>query len=315
LKNLTAKTIHGVSWNLIATVVSTVLQIGYTAVMARLLTPSDFGLMAMAMVVIKFGDYFSKMGMAQALVQKPDLNNDDIRSVFTTSVIMGLIFTAIMYFFAPLFKYLFESEQVVPVIEVLSINFMLKGLSITSLGLLGKELKFKKLAIINMTTFLVCNIGIGVYLAYDGFGVFSLVYAGISQQIIMLLISYVWTRHDIRPLVSWKVYKPLLSFGGRISIISIFEYIGSSLDTFFIAKFHGALNVGLYNKARMLVYLPTYKLTTSVSRVIYPAFSKLQNNKEKLGKAYLSTTTLMSAVLFPICFGVFSASREIVIRL
>ena len=145
MKNLTAKTIHGVSWNLVATVSNTILQIGYTAIMARLLSPSDFGLMAMAMVVIKFGDYFSKMGMAQTLVQKPDLSNDDIRSVFTTSIMMGLIFSALMFVFAPMFQYVFESEEVVPVIKVLSINFLLKGLSITALGLLGKELEFKKL--------------------------------------------------------------------------------------------------------------------------------------------------------------------------
>jgi O-antigen/teichoic acid export membrane protein len=313
LKSLSARTIHGVSWNLIATASSTVMQIGYTAIMARLLSPSDFGLMAMAMVIVKFGDHFSKMGMAQTLVQKPDLSNDDIRSVFTSSVAMGIIFTAMMYFSAPLFMHVFDNENVVPVIKVLSINFLLKGLSITSTGLLGKELEFKKIAIINIITFTVCNMGIGVYLAYRDYGVYSLVYAGIVQQFLMLVISFGYTRHDIKPLFNWKVYKPLLSFGSRISVISILEYIGANLDTFLIAKFYGALNVGLYNKARMLVYLPAYKLTTSVSGVMFPAFSKLQNNKKKLGKAYLSSTTLMSALLFPICFGVFSASNEIVL--
>ena len=281
--------------------------------MARLLSPSDFGLMAMAMVVIKFGDHFSKMGMAHALVQKPDLSNNDIRSVFTSSVLMGSLFSIMMYISAPFFNHVFDNENVVPVIKVLSISFLLKGLSITSLGLLGKELEFKKIAIINIVTFTICNMGIGVYLAFNDFGVFSLVYAGIMQQFLMLAISFGFTRHDVKPLFNWKVYKPLLSFGSRISLISILEYIGANLDTFFIAKFYGSLNVGLYNKARMLVHLPAYKLTTSVSGVIFPAFSKLQNDKKKLGKAYLSSTTLMSAVLFPIFFGVYSASNEIVL--
>jgi lipopolysaccharide exporter len=313
LKNLTTRTIHGISWNLVATVSNTVLQIGYTAIMARLLSPTDFGLMAMAMVVVKFGDYFSKMGMAHALVQKQDLTNDDIRSVFTTSVLIGLLFTGLMYFFAPWFEYVFDSEKVIPVIKVLSINFLLNGLSITSLGLLGKELEFKKLAIIDMTAFLLCNMGIGIYLAYSGFGVFSLVYAGIAQQIIMLIISFGLIRHDIRPLFNWKVYKPLLIFGSRISLISFLEYIGGNLDTFLIAKFHGAANVGLYSKARMLVFLPAYRLSRSMTSVIFPAFSKIQNNMAKLGNAYISSITLMSAILFPICFGVFAASKEIIL--
>jgi len=310
--NLTTKTVQGISWNLFATISNTVLQLVYTAVMARLLSPSDFGIMAMAMVVIKFGDYFSRMGMSQALVQKPDLNNNDIRSVFSSSVIMGMFMALLMVLLAPLFQYLFNTDEIVPLIRLLSLIFLLKGLSITSLGLLGKNLDFKKLSLIDILSFVVCNMGIGIHLAYNDFGVYSLIYAVLSQQLLMFIVSYTLVRHDIRPLFVWKVYKPLLSFGGRTSIISFLEYIGSSIDTFLIARFFGSVKLGLYNKARMLVYLPTYKLTASVSKVIFPAFSKIQNDKNKLGKAYLSAITLISALLFPICFGIFSASEEIV---
>jgi len=313
VKNLTTKTVHGVSWNLIATVSNSVLQIVYTAIMARLLTPSDFGLMAMAMVIIKFGNYFSKMGMAHALVQKKDLTNDDIRSVFTSSIFMGLLISFIIYITAPSFQYVFDTKDVVPLIKLLAITFVLKGLSITSLGLLGKNMEFKTIALIEISIYVVGNMGIAIFLAYQGMGVYSLIYGGIAQQILMFIISYSSSKHDLRPLFNWKVYKPLFSYGSRKTLISFLEYIGSSIDTFLIARFFGSVKLGLYKKARMVAILPTYNLTLSISKVIFPAFSTIQNDQPKLGKAYLSSLTLVSAFLFPISLGISAASEEIIL--
>ena len=283
--------------------------------MARLLDPSDFGLLAMALVIMKFGDFFARMGMAHAIVQKKDLTNNDIRSAFTSSAIMGAMLSVLMFTSAPLFQYVFKTTDVIPIIEVLSINFFLKGLSITALGLLGRRLEFKTLALMEISTYIICNISIGIYFGYHGYGVYSLVFAGIAQQIVMLVLSMYFARPDIRPFINWATYKPLLSYGSRISIISFLEYIASSIDTFLIARFFGSNDLGLYNRARNIVFLPTYNLTVTVSRVIFPAFSLIQSDTKKLSNAYLSAITLMSAVLFPICFGMFAASEELVLVL
>lgn len=315
MKSLSARIIHGITWNSAATLSNALLQIIYTAIMARLLDPSDFGLLAMALVVMKFGDFFARMGMAHAIVQKEELTNNDVRSAFTSSAIMGAMLSVLMYSFAPLFKYAFKTADVIPIIEVLSINFFLKGLSITALGLLGRRLEFKKLALMEISTYVICNISIGIYFGYHGYGVYSLVYAGIAQQIVLLTLSMFFARPDIRPFINWATYKPLLSYGSRISVISFLEYIASSIDTFLIARFFGSNDLGLYNRARNIVYLPTYNLTVTVSRVMFPAFSLIQRDTKKLSNAYLSAITLMSAVLFPICFGMFAASKELVLVL
>lgn len=283
--------------------------------MARLLDPSAFGLLAMASVTLNFGNQFSKMGMAQVIVQKKDLRTVDIRSVFTTSTMLGVLFFLVFYFTAPLFNHVYNTEEIVPLIQLMSITFILRGLSVTSLSMLGKNLEFKKLAIFDITSYVICNMGIGIGLALNGFGVYSLIIAGISQQLFFLILAYFNVRHNIMPFYNWKVYKPLLSYGGKVSIIGFLEFIVQQLDTFLIARFFGATKTGLYSKARIIVMLPTYNLTVSLSKVIFPALSQLQDNKEKLRKAYTSSITIVSAFLFPICIGIFAASEEIVLVL
>ena len=151
--------------------------------MARILDPTAFGLLAMAAITLKFGNQFSKMGMAQALIQKQDLNSSDIRSSFTFSTLLGLFFSLILFLVAPLFEYIFKTNEVVPLIQLMSVSYLIKGLSVTSLSLLGKKLEFKKLALIDIASYLTCNMGIGIGLAMYGFGVYSLIWASIFQQI------------------------------------------------------------------------------------------------------------------------------------
>ncbi len=283
--------------------------------MARLLDPSAFGLLAMAAITLNFGNQFSKMGMAQVIVQKKNLRPVDIRSVFTTSTMLGLLFFLGFYFTAPFFNHLYNTEEIVPLIQLMSVTFIIRGLSVTSLSMLGKNLEFKKLAIFDVTSYVLCNMGIGITLALNGYGVYSLIIAGISQQLFFLFLAYFNVRHNIIPFYNWKVYKPLLSYGGKVSAIGLLEFIAQQIDTFLIARFFGATQTGLYSKARIIVMLPTYNLTVSLSKVIFPALSHLQDNIGKLRKAYTSSITIVAAFLFPICFGIFAASEEIVLVL
>jgi O-antigen/teichoic acid export membrane protein len=154
---------------------------------------------------------------------------------------------------------------------------------------------------------------IGILLAYNGFGVWSLVAGALSQSAFLAILSYLFCRHKLSFIYRWKYYKPLYSFGGRVSIISFFEFLGSNLDTLAIGHFIGAAPLGIYNRAFMLVYLPAQYLTTSFSRVLFPSFSKVQKEIDRLKKAYLSTIMVFSAILLPTCFGMAVASREIVL--
>ena len=230
-ENLTYKTVHGIKWNYISTLITSVLQIGYTAAMARLLEPAAFGLVAMAGLVLRFSSYFAQMGIERAIIQKKEINEEDVRSSFTLSVLLGIFFCLLLWILAPLALYIFNNDNVVIIVKVMALSFFFTGFSITSLGLLKRDLNFRSIAIIEIISFILGYLCIGITMAIMDFGVWSLVYAALSQAFFAAVIAYYFARHNLRFTFRIKHYKPLFSFGSKVTIISFFEFIGGSLDT------------------------------------------------------------------------------------
>lgn len=311
--NLTSKTLHGLKWSYTGTIINSVIQIGFTAIMARLLEPAAFGLIAMAGVILRFGSYFAQMGVGSALIQKKEISDEDVRAAFTSALFLGILFCVLVWFCAPFAIYIFDNEKVIPIVRVMALSFVITGLSTTALSLLRRNLEFRSLAITEIISYVLGYGVIGVSLAYNGFGVWSLVAGALSQSALLAILSYMFSRHKLSFIYRWKYYKPLYSFGSRVSIISFFEFLGSNLDTLAIGHFIGAASLGIYNRAFMLVNLPMYYVTNSFSRVLFTSFSRVQKENERLRKAYLSTIMLFSAILLPTCLGISAASREIVL--
>jgi len=311
--NLTSKTLHGLKWSYTGTIINSILQIGFTVIMARLLEPTDFGLMAMAGVILRFGTYFAQMGVGSALIQKKEVSDEDVRASFTSAFLLGMLFTIVVCLCAPLATYIFDNEKIVPIIRVMALSCFITGLSTTAISLLRRNLAFRALAVTEVFSYVVGYGIIGILMAYNGFGVWSLVVGALSQSAFLAILSYLFCQHRLSFVYNWKYYKPLYSFGSRVSVISFFEFIRSNLDTLAIGHFIGAAPLGIYNRAFMLVNLPAQYLTSSFSRVLFPSFSRVQEDLERLKKAYLSTIMLFSAVLFPTCIGMAVASREIVL--
>ena len=313
VKNLTARTIHGLKWSYLGTVVKTILQIGVAAIMARLLDPAAFGLIAMVGVILRFGQYFAQMGVGSALIQKKEISDEDVRASFTSAFLLGILFTMIGCLCAPLGTYIFDNEKIVPIIRIMALSFFLSGLSTTAISLLRRNFEFGALAVTEIFSYVVGYGIIGVLLAYNDFGVWSLVVGTLCQSAFLAFLAYLFCQHRLSFIYSWKYYKPLYSFGGRVSVISFFEFIGSNLDTLAIGHFFGAASLGIYNRAFMLANLLAQYFTSSFSIVIFPSFSKIKNEIKRLKKAYLSTVMIFSAILLPTCLGMAVASREIVL--
>lgn len=314
-QSLTAKTLNGVKWTSIATVSNSVMQIGYSAVMARLLGPTEFGLVAMSAVILRFGGYFANMGMAQAIIQKKDLSTEDIRAAFTSGLLLGGFFFALIWVLAPFSILVFDNAKVIEVVRIMAVSFLIGGFASTSNSLLRRQMEFKVLSIAETCSYIVAYLGIGIVLAYVGFGVWSLVLATLSQSIIMAIISYSYVRHNIQLLFSWQQYKPLFAYGSKMSFISFLEFLYSNMDTLLIGHFLGSSKLGIYNRAYNLIYLPLYFLTTSLAKVIFPSFSKIQLDREKLTSIYLSSITIIATVLIPASVGVIISGRELVLIL
>ncbi|MFC6222986.1 lipopolysaccharide biosynthesis protein [Hymenobacter artigasi] len=312
-QNLTVATVNGVKWTMTATIVNSVLQVGYTAVMARLLSPAAFGLVALAGVILRFGVYFAKMGMERAIIQKPDLTEQDVRVAFTSSVLLGALFAGLLMASAPLAASIVHQPEVVPVVRALALGIFLSGVNGTAMSLLHRAMRFRALAIMEMLSFLLSYLGLGMFLAWQGFGVWALVGASLGQGLLVTVLAYGAVRHSVLPLFDWEAYKPLLAYGSRMSVISFVEFVSMSLDTLLIGRLLGPASLGIYTRGSMLIALPVYLLSSNVAKVLFPSFSQMQADRARLRDVYLSSITLIATLITPICMGVMVAAPEIVL--
>jgi O-antigen/teichoic acid export membrane protein len=312
-ETLTAKALRGLRWTYLAAACVAVLQVLLTSIMARLLEPSAFGLVAMAGVILRFGSYFAQMGIGPAVIQKHELHPNEIRAAFAASTALGVLFSVLMWVIAPLSVLVFPSEGVVEIVRALGVSFVFTGVSTTSTALMRRNLEFRSLAIVEVLSFAIGYGAVGFVMAYTGFKVWSLVAASLSQNILVAVLAFAFQRHSLLPSLRWDDYKALSMFGSRVSIIGFLEFIGSSLDTLWIGHRWNAALLGLYNRAFMLVNLPMQYVTTSFSKVLLPSFSSIQKDTERLQRAYSSSLMLIAIILIPTCLGIAVASEEIVL--
>jgi O-antigen/teichoic acid export membrane protein len=319
--NLASKAVSGLKWGSVSTIANAVMQIGYTTIMARLLAPEAFGIIAIGGVIIRFGAYFAGLGLSQAIIQKEELSNENIRAAFTSSFLLGALFTVLTWALAPFAIEFFDNgggvdnTLAVAVVQVMGLAFLISGLSSTATTLLQRNMQFKALSIIETVSYVVAYIGVGIVLAYLDFGVWSLVAATLTQAALVAVGSYIVIRHSVLLHFNWASYKPLFSYGSKMSVVSFLEFISISLGSILIGRAFGSYKLGIYDRALLLVSLPMHMLTRTVSKVIFPSFSKLQSDNHKLGKVYLSSITLLAAVVIPVCLGIAVAAREIVLVL
>ena len=238
-ENLTARTLRGTSWSLSSTIVNATLQIVLTAVLARLVLPSAFGLIAMAGLALRFGQYFAQMGLGQALVQTRVVDTDDVAATFTGSLALGAVFSAAFWVLAPAVAVVFRTPALMPVVRVLGIGRIFAGAGTAALSLLRRELRFKAIAVVDVVAYGVGYGLVGVVLAWRGAGVWSLVAASLCQTFLSSAGYYAASRHPLRLAFRWSAYRRLSGFGSRVSIIGFLEFIGSSLDTFAVGRVLG----------------------------------------------------------------------------
>jgi lipopolysaccharide exporter len=299
----------------LATAVTAVLQFGMTAVLARLLTPTAFGLIAFAGVFLRFVSYFAKAGITEALVQKPKLSRADIRAAFTLSTGLGLVFSLVAVVASPIAAAVGQDPALIPVLRWLALGLLIHSLGAPSTALLRRDLRFKSLAGIDVASYIIGYFVVGLTLAITGAGVYALVGATLTQAAVAVLCSYVMVQHSIVPTSSRDSYRDILSFGARVSVVGFFEFLKFNLDTLAVGRWAGTAQLGVYNRANLLADLPAERLTSGFSHVLFPSFSAIQHDRERLRSAYLSAVGMAAAVILPLNAGMAVAARELVLVL
>jgi lipopolysaccharide exporter len=310
---LTARAASGLRWSSLGYGALMVANIVYTVTISRLLDPAAFGLMALAQVVWLFVHVVARMGLASALVQKPELSRDDVRAASTAGVAIGVVCLAVVWVVAPVFSGVFRAPALTPVLRALGVSFLFEGLAMVGIGLLRRQLRFRVLSIITFATYVLGYLVVAVGLALLGAGVWSLVIGALVSSGSQTVWQYALLRHPVRPVLRWKPYREVCGYGIRVSGAYLLDYVGSSLDTFTVGRFASTAVVGQYSRGYYLAFQPfhTY-LAQALTLVLFPHLSRIQQDRARLRRAYLSVLMLGGVLVFPVCAGVAVAAPELV---
>lgn len=307
MKDLAGKTIKGIHWVGSIKIITQIISWVITIFVARLLSPSDYGLMGIALIVIGFAVLFSEFGFGMAIIQKKDIRPEQLGTVFWISLINGSALFFMFYFLSPVIGNFFNSQNVVPVLRVLSVNFILASITTLALSILNKELRFKERSFVEFVSSMISNL-ITLIFAYIGYGVWSLVIGAISRYILLLLLLSCCKNVFPKLHFSLKSTYSLFNFGANIVGSRMLWYLYSKTDFFIIGKVVGERGLGVYSMAFQIASTPLDKVAEIVNPVAYASFSKLQDDIDNLRIYFLQFTKGLCFVLFPALLGLLMVS-------
>lgn len=270
-------------------------------VLARLVTPEEFGIVAAALVVVNFSNVVAQLGIGQALIQRPTLTPEHVRTGFTLSVLTGVAFCIGLWFLAPpIATVAFAMPEVVPVLRMLAFTFLLNGPAVTAGALLQRELRFKQLALIETGSFVLGFAVVGTVLGALGFGVWALAIGTLGQTVLRSIALLAAYPHAVRPQLDASATRELLYMGSGFTLGRFFNFLALQGDYFVVGRWMGSIALGAYSRAYELMVTPATLFGRVVDVVLFPVLAKVQSDRKRLTLGFLRGLALIALVTMPI---------------
>lgn len=310
--SLKQASISGVKWSSISQVSRQIMQLVTTAVLARLLSPSDFGLVGMATIVIGFVGIFSDLGTSSAIIQRKNISDSLLNSLFWINVVFGLLAMVILLVVAPLVANFYQEPRVTLVLRVLSLTFLMSGISILQKAILERNLAFNTSAKIEISAVVAGSL-LGISTAVMGWGVWSLVTQ--SLAVVSLTTILLWTVSKWQPKLafSWEEVQEVSNYSLNLTAFSIFNYFARNADYILIGRFLGSQDLGYYTLAYRLMLYPLQNVSAVIGRVMFPALSKLQDDNARFSFAYLKVSSTIALISFPLMVSLWALAKPFVL--
>jgi O-antigen/teichoic acid export membrane protein len=309
--HIRSRVINGVAWKAASAVFSQLTRIATAVVLARLLAPHDYGLAGMVLILSSLVLIFSDLALGVALVQRRTLSEDDRCTVFWTSAATGVVFTLIGIGLSGPAASFYGEPAVKPLFAVFSLSFVVTALSSTQSALLTREMDFRSLEIRRMASFGVGAV-VGIVLAALGFGAWAL----IAQQLAIATVGTVL----LIVLAPWKPkfrfsFDSLLSLGsfsGNVFGTQLFFYVNRNLDNLLVGKFLGPAALGSYSISYNVMLTPFSQIASPIQEVLFPAFSRIQDEVDRISAAWLRVNRLVGAITVPGLLGLVVVAPDFV---
>lgn len=315
--------IAGLSWNTATVVLQILIQTIYTGLLARMIEADAFALMGIVLSIVGFAELFSQVGIGPAIIQKKELHPQHLSGAFYTATILGVCFTSIFIFSAPLIASIYNDERLTLIIQVVSFSFVISAIGVVPRNLMLKKMDFKSFFKAGMISIIGGNLIIGLVLAYLDYGVWAYVWALTSQNLLMTL-AYWWYERTPFPLSwKWKYTKELIHYGGASTLFNALNYAATKVDVTLVPKYANTIpgissnsdalfKAGIYERSAYVMSLPITIMAKLSDNVLFSGMAKLQDENEKLKIIMLRALHALSIIVIPACvLAIFTAPQLI----
>jgi PST family polysaccharide transporter len=309
---LTQEAVSNVGWQALVMGSNLLLKALVLVALARLMPPSEFGLIAAATVIISLAADFSQIGVHRAVIQRFTLDTAHVRSAFAISLLTGSAAAAVLYTAAPAMAGLLGIAETRPLIAFLALTLAITGISEVSASLLQRDRQFRVLGLIDLGSYFLGFGCVALPLAFLGYGAWALAIGQMAQVVARLTALFAVRLPAMALLPRWRESKDLLIPGAGFSAGQIGNFLATQADYFLVGRFLGAEALGLYSRAYQLFMLPAQMFGKVVATVLFPTFSAIQDQPERIGRAYLSALGITALMILPVSAGLIILAPELV---
>jgi O-antigen/teichoic acid export membrane protein len=306
-----APVVRGLMWQLIGRGTLQLSQMLVVVLLARLLTPREYGIAGMVLVVISFEPLLAGTGLASALVQRPVITELEKSTVFWTNAAIGLLACVIGIAISPLVADFYGNAEVGPLFAAVSVVFLVSSLSSVQANLLMREMNFRSLELRTMVATLI-GAAAPTPLPAAGGGSWALIAQQLAVYTISLMLLTGFSRWRPRLMFSRATLRELRGFGGNVSGTILMTQLTQNSDNVLIGRFLGASSLGLYTFGYSLIMLPVTRIASPLVQVLYPVFSRVQHDQPRLSSLWLRSLRIMVALTLPAMLGLIVVAPEAV---
>lgn len=306
--------VSGIIYTAISKYSGIAISLVITAVLSRILSPDDFGTVAIATVIIAFFSIFTDMGLSPAIIQNKSLSKADLSNIFSFTLWIGTVLTVSFFISSWLIGSYYNNKTLVTICQLLSINLFFASLNIVPNALLYKNKEFKYIAIRSLIIQTIGG-GVGISAALLGAGMYALVINPILSSIFIFLISFRKYPQKANYTLGLQTIKKIFSYSAYQFLFNIINYFSRNLDKILIGKYLGMNQLGYYEKSYRLMMLPLQNITQVITPVMHPVLSDYQNDLNQLAVSYEKIIRLLAFIGFPLSIFLLFTSEELILIL
>ncbi len=313
-QNLKQKTLSSLAWRYAERCGAQGIQFIVQIVLARLLTPADYGIIGLITVFIAIAQVFAQSGLGQALVQKKDADNTDFSTVFFFSIVFSIMIYAVLFMCAPLIASFYNMPQLTPVVRVLGLSIIIAAVNSVQQAYVQRTMQFKRFFWSTLIgTIISAFTGIGA--AYKGWGVWALVVQQLTNQIIDTIVLWLTVKWRPNIVFSLKRMKRLFSYGWKLLCSSVLDTTYNNIYSLVIGKFYSESELGFYNRGKQFPMLIIANINSAIDSVLFPVMSEAQENKKALKDMVRRSIVTSTFFIFPCMAGLAAVARPLTVLL